>query len=157
VGAASNDGQEDDMAVLRDRPYGNDQFLVEIEGLEPARFEQVVLPSGGVAVEEYREGSDPNRTSRKLAGAPFTTHLVLRRGFAGSLTLYEWWKSAAQGDTNSRRDVRIVLQDEQRHDVARWKLTSAFPAQYSFSPLDARDGSPLVECLEVAFDTFEME
>jgi phage tail-like protein len=145
------------MAVSRDNPYGNAQFIVEIDGLETTSFEQVLLPEAGITVEEYREGSDPSRTSRKLAGAPFLTNLVLRRGFSGSLALYEWWKLTAQGDPGSRRSMRITLLDEERNPAASWLFTNAFPARYSFSPLDALDGSPLVECLELAFDSLRME
>jgi len=145
------------MAVLRDFPYGNAQFLVEIDGIAEAAFEQVLLPELAISVVEYRDGGDAERAVRKLPGPASFGSLVLKRGFAGSLSLYQWWQQTMQGDDGARRNLAIILLDEERSEVARWRLTNAFPTRYTFSPLDAMDGSVLVECLELAFDTLRME
>ena len=145
------------MAVLRDFPYGNAQFSVEIGGNEEAAFEQVLLPELAISVVEYRDGGDAERTVRKLPGPASYGSLVLKRGFAGSLSLYQWWQKAMQGEEVARRDVTVNLLDEERNPVARWRLSNAFPSRYTFSPLDALDGGVLVECLELAFDSLRME
>ena len=145
------------MAVYRDYPYGNAQFSVEIGGIEEAAFEQVLLPELAISVVEYRDGGDAERAVRKAPGPASFGSLVLKRGFAGSLTLYQWWLETMQGEGNARRDVTVSLLDEERNPVARWRLSNAFPARYTFSPLDAMDGSVLVECLELAFDSFRLE
>lgn len=145
------------MATVRDLPYGNSQFVVEIDTIARSNFEQVLLPNLEIEVEEYREGGDPRRTARKLPGQPLMTNLVLRRGFCGSLDLYNWWLQAADQGNDARRGVRVVLQDEERNPVASWNIRDAFPVNYSFSPLDALDGSPLVESIELAFDRITME
>jgi len=145
------------MAVFRDYPYGNGQFLVEIDGVAQADFQQVLLPELAISTMEFREGGDAERLVRKAPGLPSFSNLLLKRGFAGSLELYQWWQQAMQGDENCRRNVTIALLDEQRNPVARWRLSNAFPTRYTFSPLDAMDGSELVECLELAFDGLAME
>jgi phage tail-like protein len=145
------------MATLRDYPYGNAQFLVEIDGIAEAAFEQVLLPELAIAVVEFRDGGDAERAARKLPGPASYSNLVLKRGFAGSLTLYQWWQQTMQGEGDARRNVAVILLNEERSEVARWRLTNAFPARYTFSPLDALDGSELVECLELAFDALRME
>jgi len=145
------------MAVVRENSYGNAQFSVEIEGLANSRFEQVLLPEIGVEVVEYREGNDPERSTRKLPGRPYLSNLVLRRGFTGLLDLYQWWLQMAQGQVDARRSVAVTLLDEERNPVTRWIFHNAFPTRYNFSPLDAMDGSTLVESVDLAFDSASME
>lgn len=145
------------MAIFRNNPYGNSNFIVHINGMDDLAFDQVLLPEIGVEVTEYREGSNPNQASRKLPGRPYFSNLLLRRGFNGSLALYDWWLAASRGEPSARRDLLIQLLDEERNPVLRIAFHSAFPARYTFSPLDALDGSPWVESLELAFDSFGME
>ena len=145
------------MAVLRENPYGNAQFNVEINGLVNSKFEQVQLPELGVEVVEYRDGNDPERSLRKIPGKSYLSNLVLRRGYTGSLDLYQWWQQVAQGDVDARRSVAVILLDEERNPVTRWVFRGAFPARYYFSQLDAMDGSTLVETIDLAFDSVGME
>lgn len=145
------------MAITRNHPYGNAQFVVEIDGLVATAFEQVLLPELTIEAVEYRDGNDVQRAARKLPGLASYSNLVLKRGFVGSLELYQWWQQTMQGDENARRNMAVILLDEERNQVARWQIANAFPTRYTFSALDAMDGSALVECLEVAFDTLRME
>ena len=45
--------------------------------------------------------------------------MTLKRGITGHLELYNWWKSARDGNIQ-RADVSIKLLDEQRREVMRW-------------------------------------
>ena len=145
------------MAVLRTQPYGNAQFSVEIEGIAETAFDQVLLPEVSVEVVEYREGGDRERASRKLPGMTKYSNIILRRGYMGSLSLYEWMQQVRQGETNTLRLVAVTLLDEERNPVTRWVIHNAFPVQHTFSILDAMDGSTLVEQMELAFESAEME
>jgi phage tail-like protein len=145
------------MAILREQPYGNAQFTVEIDGLAEMAFDQVLLPEASVEVVEYREGGDRERASRKLPGLSKFSNIVLRRGYTGSLSLYEWMQEARQGEANTLRSVAVTLLDEERNPVTRWAFRNAFPVQHAFSLLDAMDGSTLVEQMELAFESAEME
>lgn len=145
------------MAIFRENPYPNAYFRVQIGGMDDLDFEQVLLPEIGVEVTEYREGADPAQASRKLTGRPYFSNLILRRGFNGSLALYQWWLAASRGATDARRDLRISLLNEDHEPVLNLAFSNAFPARYTFSPLEAQDGSPWVESVEVAFDSFRMD
>ena len=145
------------MAVLRDQPYGNAQFLVEIDGLAETAFDQVLLPEMSIEVVEYREGADRERASRKLPGMTKSSNITLRRGYRGSLSLHQWFQQTMDGDADARRNMAVVLLDEERAEVTRWHFHNVFPVQHTFSLLDALDGSTLVEQLELAFDSAEME
>ena len=145
------------MAVLRTQPYGNAQFSVEIEGIAETAFDQVLLPEVSVEVVEYREGGDRERASRKLPGMTKYSNIILRRGYMGSLSLYEWMQQVRQGEGNTLRSVAVTLLDEERNAVTRWVFRNAFHVQHTFSLLDAMDGSTLVEQMELAFESAQME
>ncbi len=60
------------MAVLRGKPYGNYNFLVDlgtgnISGPE-AGFSEVILPETTIDVIQYRNGNEPESNVRKIPG-----------------------------------------------------------------------------------------
>jgi len=146
------------MAVFREQPYGNAQFVVEIDGLEQRSFTEVHLPVFSDEAVEYRDGNDPDRASHKMPGRPRIGTLVLRRGFRGNLDLYQWWRSATSGESGGRRSVSVQLLDEGATTVvAAWRLRNAWPVEYSVAPLSAQGGQVLIEQVEVACDRADLE
>lgn len=146
------------MAVQRDFPYNNAHFRVEFPAFpENIFFDEVLLPELLVEAVEVREGNDPDRASRKYPGATRFTNLVLRRGFNGSLALYQWWKATSDGDPGARQDGTIYLLDEEGNAVSSWRINQSFPVRYSVAPLIGLDGSILFETLEVCCATVKME
>jgi len=146
------------MAIAQDHPYGNAQYRVDIPAFPQAQaFDEVLLPELLIEVEEFREGMDLARTPRKSPAMIRYTDLVLRRGFAGQLDLYQWWTLAASSNPTARQTVVVHLLNENRDVVVSWRLTNAFPVRYAFSPLNALDGSLLVETLEVSCDSVALE
>ena len=144
------------MPVRRDDPYLNFNFLVEIDGVEAGGFSEVELPSAEVQVVEYREGADRQSSARQLPGRVSFGRLVLRRGFAGDATLFEWWQSIAEGALD-RRNVRIVLLDEARNPVATWQVRRAWPAKLETSDLNALGNDVVIETLELAHEGLRLE
>lgn len=146
------------MAVARDYPYGNAQFLVEIPSIPQAQaFDEVLLPDLSVEIEEVREGTERTPSGRKFPGLTKTSNLILRRGFTGRLELYQWWKMVSEVTPGFRQTITVSLLNEQREPVALWRFNGAFPTSYSFSPLNSLDGGPLIETLEVCCDSVAME
>ena len=142
------------MPVRRDNPYANFNFVVEIDGVESAGFSEVDLPAGEIEVIEYREGADRVSSARKLPGRAKYANVVLKRGVAGRLELFEWWKSVRDGVLD-RRNVAIVLLDESRNPVQRWLLQSAWPAKVDYSRLEGLGNEIAIETLELAHEGFE--
>ncbi len=69
------------MAVQRDNPYGNYNFVVDLGGgKEEAGFSEVDLPAGEIEAIEYREGSDKVSSARKLPGRVSYPNVVLSAG-----------------------------------------------------------------------------
>ena len=99
------------MAVQRDNPYLNFNFLVDIGFGENMGFSEVAIPSGEIEVIEYREGDDKLNTARKLPGLAKYPNVTLKRGITGRTDLFEWWKSVRDGQV-VRRNVTITLLPE---------------------------------------------
>lgn len=150
------------MAIFRDTPYGNCNFLVDLGMGDPhavqAGFAEVLLPDASLDVIEYRNGNERESGARKIPGRARYSNAVLKRGVIGSLDLYQWLDQVRNGDVGARRTVAIHLLNEDRSaTVLTWKLLRAFPVSYTFSNLDARGEAPLLEMLELAYERLEME
>jgi len=144
------------VAVQRDNPYPNYNFVVDIGAGDELGFSEADLPAGELEVIEYREGSERVSSARKLPGRVKYTNVVLRRGVTGRLDLFEWWKTARDGALQ-RRNVTITLLDEQRNPVQRWRLRNAWPAKLDYSTLQALGNEVVIETLELAHQGFETE
>ena len=149
------------MAVMRDRPYVNSNFLVDLGTRDrhsvTAGFAEVIFPAFTNGPTNRHppnptppHGSDP-------AGAHESSRLILKRGLIGALDLYSWWSSAPRGKTPQRRTVKIELLGEDHSTVVMtWRFRKAYPATLSYSPLSATEGSVVMETVELAFDSVEM-
>ena len=150
------------MAVLRQKPYGSFNFLVDLgsgntAGPE-AGFEEVLLPEVWLDVIEYRTGNDKENSPRKLTGLDHCGNVTLKRGVIGSLNLYQWYDDVRNGDENALRTVVIQLQSEDHTEVVMtWKLFRARPVRLKWGPLCAKGKELAIESLELACERLEME
>ncbi|MBX2892563.1 MAG: phage tail protein [Saprospiraceae bacterium] len=124
---------------------GSREDFTEVHGLTFQR--EVVL---------FRDGAQLDENARKLPGAEEVRNVVLRRYLKkGDLEMYQWWKEQAAQE--SQRDVVVSLLNKHHEPVFVWKLRNAFPARVSYSPLTASRAQPVVEEVELAFDSMVME
>ena len=150
------------MAVLRDQPYGNYNFLVDLgdgntEGPQ-AGFCEVHMPEAEVEIIEYRTGNARESGVTKLPGRARYGNVILKRGVIGSLNLYQWWNEVRNGNVNARRTVTIQLQNEDRTEIVMtWKLLRAWPAKYTGPSLNGKGNDVAIETLELAFERLEVE
>jgi phage tail-like protein len=144
------------MPLRRDDPYLNFNFRVEIDGLEVAGFSEVQVPEGRIEAIGYREGTDGSSAARLLPGRVEWEPVVLRRGFAGDPSLFQWWNELVQGNL-SRRNVTIVLLDEQRREVARWLLRRAWPSKWVGPNLRGLGNETAIETLELSHEGIELD
>jgi len=144
------------VAVQRDNPYPNFNFVVDIGAGDDIGFSEVDLPAGEIEVIEYREGSDNVSSARKLPGRAKYPNVVLKRGVTGRLDLFQWWDEVRDGSLQ-RRNVTITLLDEQRNPVQRWRLRNAWPAKLDYSTLQALGNEVVIETLELAHQGFETD
>ena len=150
------------MAVLRDRPYAQFNFLVDLgsgttEGPE-AGFQECSAISTSVDVIEYRNGNDKENGPRKLTGLSRVADVTLKRGIIGSLALYQWINQIRNGDPNALRNVVIQLQNEDHTAVVMtWKLVRARIIKHTSGPLNAKGTDVAIEEITLAYERLELE
>jgi len=150
------------MAVMRDRPYVQFNFLVDLgtgstDGPD-AGFQEISGIGMEVTVAEYRNGNEKENSVRKITGLNKATDVTMKRGVIGSLTLYNWLNQIRNGDQNALRNVVIQLQNEDHTAVVQtWKLLRARITKHTSGPLNAKGTDVAMEELVVAYERLEME
>ncbi len=150
------------MAIMRDKPYPGMNFTVDLgtgtsEGPESGLVE-VVFPEGRIQISEYRNGNDKLNEPVKLKSLTDYGNLILKRGAIGSLTWYNWWNDARNGNPAVAHTVVVQLLNEDHSAVVlTWKFVRAQPTNYQYSALNAVVTGTLIESLELAFERLEME
>jgi phage tail-like protein len=150
------------MAILRDRPYVQFNFLVNLgdgntEGPE-AGFQECSGIGMEVTVAEYRNGNEKENSVRKITGLNKSTDVTLKRGVIGSLSLYKWLDQIRNGDQkDALRNVVIQLQNEDHSAVVQeWTLKRARIIKHTSGPLNAKGTDVAMEELVLAYERLEM-
>ncbi len=136
----------------RKDPYRNFRFLVEIDGIIQAGFSEATIPDSTQDVIEYREGNEPP-VLRKLPGLAKYGNVTLKWGVTDSLELYNWRKLVEEGKMDkARRNMAIIVLDEEGKPAARWEFTGAWPSKYDAPDLNAKGNDVAIETLEIAHE-----
>ena len=131
-------------------PYGNFNFLVEIDGIARAAFADVSGFDTTIDVTEYREGGE-NTTPRKLPGQAKYSNIVLKWGLTTDRELYDWMLQTVQGDVQ-RKNGSIVALDRAGNEIVRWNFRNAWPAKWDGPDFNAETGDAAIETLELAHE-----
>lgn len=131
------------------------QFMVEIDGVSNARFQEVGGLDATTDVIEYREGGTM-LGARKLPGQTKHSNLTLKRGYTDDAQLFAWYQSVMSGKTEKiRRNISVVQLDMAGKEVFRWNLFEAFPVKYTAPSFNAKGNELSIETLEVAYERIE--
>jgi phage tail-like protein len=150
------------MAVLRDRPYAQFNFLVDLgtgetDGPE-AGFQECSEIGMAVDVIEYRNGNDRENAVRKITGLHKVADVTLKRGLIGSLSLYQWLDDIRNGNQSALRTVTIQLQSEDHTEVVMtWRLLRARIIKHTSGPFNAKGTDVAMEELTLAYERLEIE
>jgi phage tail-like protein len=150
------------MAALRERPYVQFNFLVDLgtgstDGAE-AGFQEISNIGMEVTVAEYRNGNEKENSVRKITGLNKATDVTMKRGVIGSLNLYNWLNDIRNGNQNALRTVTIQLQNEDHTAVVQtWKLMRARIIKHISGPMNAKGTDVALEELTLSYERLEME
>src|SRR6266436_6020291 len=148
------------MAVLRERPYVQFNFLVDLgdgttDGVQ-AGFQEVSGIGMEVTVAEYRNGNEKENSVRKITGLNKSTDVTMKRGVIGSLSLYQWLNEIRNGDQGALRTVTVQLQNEDHTKLVQtWKLLRARIIKHTSGPMNAKGTDVALEELVVAYERLE--
>jgi phage tail-like protein len=132
------------------------QFIVEIDGISGAGFQEVGGIDATTDVVEYREGGMLLGT-RKMPGQTKHSNLSLKRGYTSDTRLWDWYRLVMIGspETAIRKNISIVQHDMTGQEVMRWNLFSAFPVKYTAASYNAKGNDLSIESLEIAYERIE--
>ncbi len=149
------------MAVLRDRPYVQFNFLVDLgtgttDGPE-AGFQECSGIGMEVTVSEYRNGNEKENSVRKITGLNKSSDVTLKRGVIGSLNLYTWLNDIRNGNQGALRTITVQLQNEDHTAVVmEWKLLRARIIKYTSGPFNAKGTDVAMEELVLCHEGLEL-
>lgn len=139
----------------RNDPYRNMRFLVEIDSVVQAGFSEATIPDSSQDPIEYREGSEPPY-NRKIPGVVKYGNISLKWGITDSMELYEWRKLVEQGKMkDARRNMAIILLDEEANPKSRWEFSEAWPSKYDAPDMNAKGTDIAIETLEIVHEKME--
>ncbi len=140
------------MPATRKDPLRGFRFLVEIDGIVQAGFQEVTVPESAQDPIEYREGTD-RPTVRKIPGLIKYGNVVLKWGATDSLELSNWRKMVEDGKMGeARRSMAIIVLDEEGNEGARWVFNDAWPTKYDAPDLKGTGNDIAIETLEIAHE-----
>jgi len=134
----------------RTDPYRGFNFLVEIDGITQAGFQEVGGLDASTDAVDYREGTDPNHV-RKLSGMNKYSPITLKRGITDSDELWKWRQTAIDGKTE-RRNGSIVLLDETGAEKIRWNFSQAWPTKWTGPSFNSTSATVAIETLEITHE-----
>lgn len=150
------------MAVPRNRPFGQFNFLVDLgtgdtEGPH-AGFQEMSGIEMEVSGSDYRTSKVSKNSVRKITGINKATDVTLKRGVIGAAKLQQWLDDIKSGNQNAKRTITISLQNEDHTGaVQSWKLLRARIIKHTSGPLNAKGTDEAMEELTIAYDRLEIE
>lgn len=137
-------------------PYRSFNFQLEIEGVPQGAFSEASgLTAEGDAVD-YREGTDLQSNVRKLPGLRKYTNITLKRGYTQDKSLWQWYANIVNG-VPDRRNVTVVLMNEQRQPVLRWHAENAWVNKIEGPAFKAGANEVAMESVELVHEGLTIE
>ncbi|HWS90137.1 MAG TPA: phage tail protein [Pyrinomonadaceae bacterium] len=131
-------------------PYRGFNFLVEMDGMTQAGFQECSGLDASTDAVDYREGSDPNHV-RKLTGLNKFSAITLKRGVTDSDELWRWRQTAIDGRT-VRKNGSIVLLNEAGEEKLRWNFHDAWCSKWTGPSFNSTSTAVAVESIEITHE-----
>jgi phage tail-like protein len=140
-------------------PYRNFNFLVEIDGITQAGFQDCSGFGASTDPIEYREGNEnPGRdpiTVRKLPGMTKYNNITLKWGLTDSTELYDWYRDITKG-MDVRKNGSIIVLDTQGQERVRWNFRNGWPTKWDGPDFTSKGNDVAIETLEIAHEGIEL-
>jgi phage tail-like protein len=143
--------------VRRDDPYPAYNFQVIITGVSndgkavSGSFSEVTGLEVSLDPILYRNGSE-DITQRKIPGLKKFTDITLKRGVTGDVDFWNWIVKGLNGQVQ-RVSGAILLLDENRQEVMRWKFDRAWPSKFTGPALHAGNNEIAIDTLVIVTES----
>ncbi len=138
------------MPTTRVDPYRSFNFLVEIDGISQAGFQECSGLDASTDPIDYRNGDELNHV-RKLSGLNKYSPITLKLGITDSDELWKWRQTVIEGKT-VRKSGSIVLRNEAGDEKLRWNFSNAWPSKWTGPSFNSTGNSVAVETLELTHE-----
>jgi phage tail-like protein len=125
-------------------------FVVEIDGIQTARFQECHGIEIESTVYEIEEGG-LNTSTHKRIGHNRSPNLILKKGISDNNELLKWYQTNINGEFE-RKNISVILMDSSFEEIKRWDLYRAFPCRWKTSTLDVHDDKYAIEMIEIAYE-----
>ena len=139
------------MATTRTDPYFGYNFAVELDGITSMGFKSCAGLDTSTTSTKYREGTDASLAQRELPALLHHSVITLSRGISADHALMDWRTDISNGKP-TRRDISIVLRNEQGVEKIRWNVKNAWPSKWTAPSFDATSDAVAIETLELTHE-----
>jgi phage tail-like protein len=143
------------MAHRETDPFASFNFMIESGGLIQAGFSECTGLNSETNIVEYREGKD-DPSVRKLTGLSKFNNVTLKRGVGIGRQMFEWRRMVTdptdEGPREPRRNISILLLDENRKERVRYNLKNAWPSKWTGPDFKAAANEVAIEQLEITHE-----
>ena len=140
----------------RTDPYRGFNFQLEIDGIPRGGFSECSgLTAEGDSVD-YREGTDLQPNVRKLPALRKYTNITLKRGYTQEKSLWNWYANIHNG-LSDRRNVTIILMNEEHVPVLRWHAENAWINKIEGPAFKAGGNEVAIESVELIHEGLTIE
>lgn len=137
-------------------PFRSFNFQLEIDNVPRGAFSECSgLTAEGDAVD-YREGTDLEPSMRKLVGLRKYSNITLKRGYTDDRSLWDWFENIRNGLAD-RRNMTIVLTNEERMPVMRWHAENAWINKIEGPRFEASGNEVAIESVELVHEGLTIE
>ena len=147
------------MAATGDYPIPKFHFRVQWGKDFRIGFTEVSGLDFETEVIEYREGSSKTYNSSKQPGRTKYSNVTLKRGtFEGDYDFFMEWRKTFyfqegnQTGSRFRRNVEIMLLNENHEPIITWTLLNAWPSKVQSTDLKADANEVAIETMELVHE-----
>jgi phage tail-like protein len=133
---------------IRNDPYMDFNFLVEIEGLLAGGFSEVTGLQIQVDVKEYHEGGRNDYIHQLRGVTRYPQKLTLKHGLTDIESMWSWLQDVVEGKVE-RKNGSIYLLDRQGLPAMWWDFVKAYPVKWSGPELRANSATVAFESVEL--------
>jgi phage tail-like protein len=150
------------MAVIRDRPYVQFNFLVYLGTGKTkgpvAGFQEISGISMEIVIADQGQGNEKVKRGGKKTVKKNSTEIFLKQGVIDSRALEQWLNDIRLDNQKAMRMVTITRQNEDHSEtVQTWRLRRARIIKHTSGPLNAKGTDVAIEEMVLAYERLEME
>ena len=137
------------------------KFVVEVNGVASAAFQNCSELSVEIAKVEYHEGGVliPDKTPGRMTFSDVT----LERGATQDRDLYDWLVQTSNAaanygvvEPNYKRMLDIVQKERDNSILRRWRLHGCWPQKFMAGEWDNEADENTIESVTLTYDFFEL-